>query len=336
MACYSLLITYLIYFFGRSTYAHIIGGKKVSGQKSAAAGEPQLSKKQTSERIVALLLVFAVVIFFWMVFHQNGATLTEFAKGCTSSEAWGFTRIGFNVWALFTIIIAVYALFSLFQSKSAKGKGISAVVTLAAIGVLVYFYIDTPDPVSGLQPQIYQQFNPFYVVALTPVSLGIFSWLASRKKEPSAPRKIGFGMVMAGLAYLIMLIGSLSITGTKGAVSPNWLISTYLVLTFAELLLSPMGISFVSKVAPPKYKGIMMGCWFGATAVGNYLVSIPMLLWGKISLPLLWGILIAICLLSAAFIFSIMKKLERATGDSDNSAADEAADEGKIAAEVEA
>ena len=336
VACFSLVISYLIYFFGRSTYAHIIGGKKVSGQKSAAAGEPQLSKKQTSERIVALLLVFAVVIFFWMVFHQNGATLTEFAKGCTSSEAWGFTRIGFNVWALFTIIIAVYALFSLFQSKSAKGKGISAVVTLAAIGVLVYFYIDTPDPVSGLQPQIYQQFNPFYVVALTPVSLGIFSWLASRKKEPSAPRKIGFGMVMAGLAYLIMLIGSLSITGTKGAVSPNWLISTYLVLTFAELLLSPMGISFVSKVAPPKYKGIMMGCWFGATAVGNYLVSIPMLLWGKISLPLLWGILIAICLLSAAFIFSIMKKLERATGDSDNSAADEAADEGKIAAEVEA
>lgn len=336
VACFSLVISYLIYFFGRSTYAHIIGGKKVSGQKSDAAGEPQLSKKQTSERIVALLLVFAVVIFFWMVFHQNGATLTEFAKGCTSSEAWGFTRIGFNVWALFTIIIAVYALFSLFQSKSAKGKGISAVVTLAAIGVLVYFYIDTPDPVSGLQPQIYQQFNPFYVVALTPVSLGIFSWLASRKKEPSAPRKIGFGMVMAGLAYLIMLIGSLSITGTKGAVSPNWLISTYLVLTFAELLLSPMGISFVSKVAPPKYKGIMMGCWFGATAVGNYLVSIPMLLWGKISLPLLWGILIAICLLSAAFIFSIMKKLERATGDSDNSAADEAADEGKIAAEVEA
>lgn len=336
VACFSLVVSYLIYFLGRSTYAHIIGGKKQSGAAIAANNEPQLTKRQTSERIVALLLVFAVVIFFWMVFHQNGATLTEFAKSCTSPEAWGFTRIGFNVWALLTIVVAVYALFSLFQSKTSKGKGISGVVLLAAIGTLVYFYIDTPNPVTGLQPQIYQQFNPFYVVALTPVSLGIFSWLASRKKEPSAPRKIGFGMLMASLAYLIMLLGSLTITGTKGAVSPNWLISTYLVLTFAELLLSPMGISFVSKVAPPKYKGIMMGCWFGATAVGNYLVSIPMLLWGKISLPLLWGILIVICLLSAAFIFSIMKKLERATGETEPSPETETAAAERTAAEAEA
>lgn len=336
VACFSLVVSYLIYFMGRSTYAHIIGGKKQGGATAAATNEPQLTKRQTSERIVALLLVFAVVIFFWMVFHQNGATLTEFAKSCTSPEAWGFTRIGFNVWALLTIVVAVYALFSLFQSKTSKGKGFSGVVLLAAIGALVYFYIDTPNPVTGLQPQIYQQFNPFYVVALTPVSLGIFSWLASRKKEPSAPRKIGFGMLMASLAYLIMLLGSLTITGTKGAVSPNWLISTYLVLTFAELLLSPMGISFVSKVAPPKYKGIMMGCWFGATAVGNYLVSIPMLLWGKISLPLLWGILIVICLLSAAFIFSIMKKLERATGDNEPSPEAETAAAERTAAEAEA
>ncbi len=337
VACLSLIVSYLIYFLGRSSYAHIIGGKKgANGNNAVNVNEPQLSKKQTSERIVALLLVFTVVIFFWMVFHQNGATLTEFAKGCTSSEAWGFTRIGFNVWALLSIVVAVYALFSLFQSKTGKGKGISGAVLVAAIGVLAYIYTQTPNPVTGLQPQIYQQFNPFYVVALTPVSLGIFSWLASRKKEPSAPRKIGFGMLMAGIAYLIMLVGSLSITGTKGAVSPNWLISTYLVLTFAELLLSPMGISFVSKVAPPKYKGIMMGCWFGATAVGNYLVSIPMLLWGKISLPLLWGILIVICLLSAAFIFSIMKKLEKATGDNQESAEANTAKAEKLAAEAEA
>ena len=122
-------------------------------------------------------------------------------------------------------------------------------------------------------------------------------------------------MIMAAVAYGVMLVGSLSIVGTSASVSPNWLISTYLLLTFAELLLSPMGISFVSKVAPPKLKGSMMGGWFAATAVGNYLVSIPMLLWGKISTAMLWGILVAICLVSAAFIFSIMKKLEAATSD---------------------
>ena len=124
-------------------------------------------------------------------------------------------------------------------------------------------------------------------------------------------------MVMAGAAYVVMVIGSLNLVGTNGDVSPNWLISTYLLLTFAELLLSPMGISFVSKVAPPKLKGAMMGGWFAATAIGNYLVSIPMLLWGKIPTTLIWAILIGLCLLSAAFIFSIMKKLEAATSDTD-------------------
>ena len=88
-------------------------------------------------------------------------------------------------------------------------------------------------------------------------------------------------------------------------------ISTYLVLTFAELFLSPMGISFVSKVAPPKYKGMMMGGWFAATAIGNYLVAIIGYLWGGMQLWMVWSVLIVCCLLAALFIFSIMKKLEK-------------------------
>ena len=94
-------------------------------------------------------------------------------------------------------------------------------------------------------------------------------------------------------------------------VSPNWLISTYLVLTFAELLLSPMGISFVSKVAPPKLKGMMMGGWFVATAIGNYLTSIGSTFWGDLSLVAVWGIFIVFCLLSAIFMFVMMKRLEK-------------------------
>ena len=95
-------------------------------------------------------------------------------------------------------------------------------------------------------------------------------------------------------------------------VSANWLILTYLILTFAELLLSPIGISFVSKVAPPKLKGMMMGGWFVATALGNFLVAIPALLWSaNVSLPVIWGSLACICLLSALFIFSILKRLEK-------------------------
>jgi POT family proton-dependent oligopeptide transporter len=94
-------------------------------------------------------------------------------------------------------------------------------------------------------------------------------------------------------------------------VSPLWLVSTYLVLTFAELLLSPMGISFVSKVAPKKYQGLMMGCWFGATAIGNFLVQIPAYLWKAVPLTMVWGVLVALCLASFIFIFSVMKKLEK-------------------------
>ncbi len=323
IACGSLVISFLIYFIGRPTFAHIITDKKKAASASkSAAPVKELSPAQTKQRVIALLLVFAVVIFFWMVFHQNGATLTEFAKSCTNPEASGWTRIGFNVWALLSIAVGVYAFFNLFQSKGTLSRAISVILLGLVAWALYYFYNTTPDPVLGIQPQQYQQFNPFYVVALTPFSLALFGWLASKKKEPSAPRKIGYGMIMAAVAYGVMAIGSMAIVGTQGSVSPNWLISTYLLLTFAELLLSPMGISFVSKVAPPKLKGSMMGGWFAATAIGNYLVSIPMLLWGKISVATLWCILIAICLVSALFIFSIMKKLEAATTDEPSPAAE--------------
>ena len=133
--------------------------------------------------------------------------------------------------------------------------------------------------------------------------------------------KIGLGMLVAASAFVILLVGSMGLVspveqkaaleaGTATLVSPNWLISTYLVLTVAELLLSPIGISFVSKVAPPKYKGMMMGGWFVATAIGNFLISIPGMLWDKTELYVVWGVLIAICLVSAIFIFSILKRLE--------------------------
>ena len=316
LACVSLIVSFLIYILGRKSYAHIIADKKKDGaSKVSAQPVKELTPQQTKQRVVALLLVFAVVIFFWMVFHQNGQTLTEFAKSCTSSEATGWTRIGFNIWALVSIAGAVYSIFGFFQSSTVKGRAISGIIFLAFAGLIAYFYSTTPSVIDGIDPAAYQQFNPFYVVALPPFSMAIFAFLGRKGKEPSAPRKIGYGMVMAAIAYGVMVLGSLNLVGTNGAVSPNWLISTYLLLTFAELLLSPMGISFVSKVAPPKLKGSMMGGWFAATAIGNYLVSIPMILWGKIPVAVIWGILIVICLISAAFIFSIMKKLEAATSD---------------------
>ncbi len=321
VACLSMIVSFLIYKLGARTYNGVSDNKAAGKDAKTAAPVKELSPEQTKSRITALLLVFAVVIFFWMVFHQNGATLTKFAEVFTSSESTGWTRIGFNIWALVSIVVGVYAFFSLAQSKTAGGRIISALVLAAAGGAIWYIYGTTPETVTGIQPQIFQQFNPFYVVALTPFSVALFGWLASKKKEPSSPRKIGYGMLVAAVAFLIMCIGSigLGVAPEQGQgqhlVSPDLLIGTYLVLTFAELLLSPMGISFVSKVAPPKYKGAMMGCWFGATAIGNYLVLIPTLLWNAIDVSVLWAILIAVCLISAGFIFFMMKRLEAATSD---------------------
>ena len=320
VACVSLILSIAIYYIFRPTFRHVEGGKSKKGDAPAAAVE-QLTPAETKQRVVALCLVFAVVIFFWMAFHQNGLTLTYFADEFTAKSSEGLQSMLFNVWNLVLVIIGVYAAFSVFQSDSKKGKFTSLAVLVAVVGVLVYKALNVEGTISISAP-IFQQFNPFYVVALTPVSLAIFGALAKRGKEPSAPRKIAYGMLVAAVGFAVMAVGSVGLltpdaqaAAGDAAVfaSPNWLISTYLVLTFAELLLSPMGISFVSKVAPPKYKGLMMGGGFVATAIGNWLVSVGGFLWGGISLTVVWSVFIVLCLLSALFMFVMMKRLEAAT-----------------------
>ena len=322
VACAALIVSMAIYYIFRPTFRHVEGGKR---QAAAAVTEKELSPAETKQRVIALCLVFAVVIFFWMAFHQNGLTLTYFADEFTAKSSEGIQSMAFNVWNLVLIIIGVYALFSVFQSDSRKAKVISAAVVVAVVGYLAYKASIVGDASVAVSAPIFQQFNPFYVVALTPVSLAIFGALAKKGKEPSAPRKIAYGMLVAAAGFAVMAIGSMGLLTPDaqaeavkaGAdaplVSANWLISTYLVLTFAELLLSPMGISFVSKVAPPKLKGMMMGGWFVATAIGNMLVAVGGFLWGGLPLWLVWSVFIALCILSALFMFAMMKRLEAAT-----------------------
>lgn len=317
VACASLILSIAIYYIFRPTFRHVEGGVAKAGE--AVQTEQELSPSETNNRIIALCLVFAVVIFFWMAFHQNGLTLTYFADEFTAKISSGIESMAFDVFNLVAIIFIVYALFSLFQSKKGRTKTISAIVIVLSCVYLYYRYTTLEGDVAVSAP-IFQHFNPFYVVALTPVSMAIFGSLARKGKEPSAPRKIAYGMLVAAIGFGVMAVGSLSLPSPdaqKAAgdaavfVSPNWLITTYLVLTFGELLLSPMGISFVSKVAPPKYKGMMMGGWFVATAIGNILVSVGGYLWGSLPLWCVWSVFIVLCLISALFMFSIMKRLEK-------------------------
>lgn len=319
VACLSLVVSIAIYYIFRSTFRHVEGGER----KKTVIAKEQLSPEETKSRIVALCLVFAVVVFFWMAFHQNGLSLTYFANEFTATESTGVEGMAFNVLNLVAIIFIVYALFSLFQTKSNLTRVISVLIILVAAAFIGVQYVNTSSETVEVSAPIFQQFNPFYVVALTPVSMAIFGALAARGKEPKAPRKIAYGMLVAAIGFMIMLAASWALPtpaeqdavvkagGSPMLVSPTWLISTYLVLTFAELLLSPMGISFVSKVAPPKYKGLMMGGWFVATAVGNLLVSVGGFLWGGFPLWMVWSVFIGLCLISAVFMFLMMRRLEK-------------------------
>ncbi len=205
VACAALILSILIYYVFRFTFRHVEGGKK---KGETAQVEDNLTPEQTKQRIVALCLVFAVVIFFWMAFHQNGLTLTYFADEFTATNALGFDTMLFDVWNLALVIVAVYAAFSIFQSESAKGKLLSGVLASAILAFLVYRSMGVEGAEIAVSAPIFQQFNPFYVVALTPVSMAIFGALAKKGKEPSAPRKIAYGMLVAAIGFAIMAVGS--------------------------------------------------------------------------------------------------------------------------------
>lgn len=327
VACISLVVSMAIYLGCKAWFKHADVTAKQQAAAQSASGQKveELTPQQTKSRITALIMVFVVVIFFWMSFHQNGLTMTYFARDYTANAAEGLTRAGFDIVCLTMLVIAMYSGFSIFQSKSKKGKTVSGIVFAVAIAGFVVKYLGLAETI-GITPPEFQQFNPFFVVILTPISVAIFSSLAKKGKEPSTPRKIGTGMFIAALGFVVLAIASFGLKSpaelapmggvSDQLVSPNWLISTYLILTFGELLLSPMGISFVTKVAPPKYKGMMMGGWFAATAIGNYLTSVIAGIWGSgMQLWMIWGVLILVCVLSAIFIFSIIKRLEKATAD---------------------
>lgn len=281
----------------------------------------QISTKEEKPRVVALTLVFIVVVFFWMSFHQNGLTLTMYARDYTTQFVGPFTNLFFNIWSILSVIAAIAGSAMVFFTKEVKTRIIGAVGFLV-FGFLCYYFASHNGASNPISPEVFQSFNPLFIVALTPLVMGIFSWLSKRGQEPSSPRKIGIGMIIAAFGFVLVLISSLGLVAPKdlagaveesGRVSPYWLMSSYLILTIAELFLSPIGLSFVAKVAPPRFQGLMQGGWLLATAIGNKFLFVGSLLWGKIELYMLWGIFIICCILAALFIFSIMKRLESTT-----------------------
>jgi proton-dependent oligopeptide transporter, POT family len=293
------------------------------------------SSKEERARITALVLVFFVVIFFWMSFHQNGLTFTLFARDYTVKQVGPFTNLFFTLPSMLAVIGSIAGIvILLYKNLTSRTKTIGGVLFLFSLLFALFFltgfdpttllgrWITAFQPKNSIAPEVFQSFNPLFIVALTFPVMGAFAWMNKKGIEPSTPKKIGIGMVIAAMGFIIILIASigapspLSLAGVPASdadrVSPYWLMSSYLVLTVAELFLSPMGLSFVSKVAPSRFQGLMQGGWLLATAVGNKLLFVGTLLWDKVALSTLWLVFIVCCLLSATFIFSILRRLEKA------------------------
>ncbi|MGE5343122.1 MAG: peptide MFS transporter [Candidatus Omnitrophota bacterium] len=320
LACISLIISMVVFWIFRKHYKHVDFNEK---QKAKNEKTVELTPQQVKERLIALGLVFLVVIFFWMSFQQNGATMTYFARDYTVSQVGKLNYLWFDLFGLLSIFLSAIGLYFLVRKSSGGTAKILGGTGFVGFGLLAVFrYLGYKD-INPFNPEMFQHFNPFFIVALTPLVVGFFAYLNKRGKEPSAPRKIGIGMLITAVSFAILAFASLKLASPKELgekvaptamqVSTYWLISTYFLQTIAELFLSPMGISFVSRVAPPKYKGLMMGLWFASTAAGVLLISVIANLWRTLPLWQLWTIMVVCCLLSAIFIFSIMKRLEKVT-----------------------
>lgn len=272
-AIFMMLVSLVIYMTNRKRFPDPAQKAVAKQGAKVSAEEIKMSAQEVKQRIYALFAVFGVVIFFWVSFHQNGYSLTYFARDYVNLDV-------ININLGFTTI---------------KGA------------------------------EIFQSVNPFFVVTLTPLIMWLFGWLRNRGKEISTPMKIAIGMGIAAAAYLFLVIFSLALpskaeladmTAEQTAdilVTPWVMVGLYFILTVAELFISPLGLAFVSKVAPPHMQGLMQGCWLAATAVGNSLLFVGGLLYTSMPMWATWFVFVAACGLSMLVMLSMVKWLERVT-----------------------
>ncbi len=268
-----MLVSLAIYVANKKRFPDPAQKAVATTANKASAAEITMSAQEIRQRIYALFAVFGVVIFFWVSFHQNGYSLTYFARDYVNLDVihvdLGFTTI--------------------------KGA------------------------------EIFQSVNPFFVVTLTPVIMWLFGWLRKRNIEISTPMKIAMGMGIAALAYLFLVCISFALpdksalAGMKAdeihamLVTPWVMVGLYFILTVAELFISPLGLAFVSKVAPPHMQGLMQGFWLAATAVGNALLFVGGWLYVHTPMWSTWTVFVVACGLSMLVMLSMVRWLERVT-----------------------
>jgi POT family proton-dependent oligopeptide transporter len=302
-----------------------------------------LYKRANSEDrkpILALLSIFASVIVFWAVFHQNGDALTVWAEYYTDREQPKVIQPVFDYLKLTEEKTVEHynsvknfnditfksndSILSIRATEYYKANNIKAGDSIMNIRKKLdnnYHYFNNLPPhqiptesksLKLISTELFQSVNPFWVILLTPIVVGLFGFLKSKKKEPSTPTKIALGLLITGLSTLVM-VGAVSATQMESEkASAWWLIASYGVITVGELFLSPMGLSLVSKLSPPRITALMMGGWFLSTAVGNKLSGMISGLWESVDNKANFFLLNFILCLAAFFIlFSMLKWLKK-------------------------
>ena len=231
------------------------------------------------------------------------------------------------------------------EEKAAMAKDVKQRMAglYAVLGVCVFFWFAFHQnaeslslfardfvSTSSIPPEIWQCINPFLVVILTPIIMWMFASFVRKGKEVSTPKKIAFGMGIAACAYLFLMLlcmvkGYPSVDEFRGMpvdaasamkVGPWALIVTYFFLTVAELFISPLGLSFVSKIAPKHIQGICQGLWLSATAIGNLLILLgPVLYNGMSNLWMCWLVFLLVCAIAMFVMFGMLKWLEKITSE---------------------
>ena len=276
------------------------------------------AKASEKRPIAALLAVFAISIVFWAVFKQNGTALTNWGKYFTDREVPAViepvARTLYQVEEMPTTPAMVAQYDEQFRAVKDDSGNVQK-----AMSQNIYFrnlpqdrQPTTGEPVYLTSTELFQSINPLWVVLLTPLVVGFFAWLRKRKKEPTTPTKIALGLVISGLSTLVMVGAVYASSNGEMKVSPMWLVGTYGVITVGELLLSPMGLSLVSKLSPPRLTALMMGGFFLSTSIGNKMSGVLAGMWyGYENKANFFLVNCVLLLIAAGLAFAILKWLNR-------------------------
>lgn len=278
-----------------------------------------MASAEERPRVISLISLYAVVIVFWMTFNQSGLTLTQFAVDYTAKDVSAFTYLFFDFKSVLCILLIITGTILLIHARSTLRNRIIGGGFIFIFGALCYYFVQTSPQSNIINPEVFQSFNPIFILLLMPVVIWFFDFLREHRIEPTTHKKVAIGLIVAGIAFIVLLIGSLhvvspyrlngSLVPADSRVSPYWLMGTYFILTLSEIFLSPMGASFVSQVSPKRFQGLMQGGWLFTTAVGSKFLVIGSFMWDKVELSVLWGLFALCCIIAAVIVFSNLKKL---------------------------